>query len=262
MSFLSEILERKTVEIETHRRNLPESRLLELARQHPTPRSLYDALSGPFGPMRIIAEVKRSSPSAGDIHAGLDAAAQAVRYQQAGAAAVSVLTDGPGFGGSLADLKVVRERVQLPLLRKDFVLDRYQLLETRAAGADAVLLIVAALSPAKLHELLDGCSELGLSALVEVHDELELEVAVSSGARMVGVNNRNLHSFQVDLAVSERLLPRLPQGVRGIAESGVRGPLELRRLRPCGASNFLVGEALVRAADAGALLSEMLAVQP
>jgi indole-3-glycerol phosphate synthase len=260
MSFLSEILERKEAEVAARRRDIPESQLLELASQHRPPCSLYEALSGPGGPVRIVAEVKRASPSAGSIRAGLDAPAQAVRYERAGAAAVSVLTDGPGFGGSLADLDAVRERVEVPLLCKDFILNRYQLLEARAAGADAALLIVAALAPGRLRALLGDCGELGLSALVEVHDESELEVALDTGARIVGVNNRDLCTFGVDLATSERLLPLLPVDVRGIAESGVRGPEEVRRLRAHGAANFLVGEALVRAADAGALLSEMMAV--
>ncbi len=260
MSFLSEILERKAVEVEARRRDIPESQLLELAGRHRTPRSLHGALSGPRGPVRIVAEVKRASPSAGAIDAGLDAPAQAARYERAGAAAVSVLTDGPGFGGSLADLDAVRERVKVPLLRKDFILDRYQLLEARAAGADAALLIAAALPPERLRALLGDCDELGLSALVEVHDERELEVALAAGARIVGVNNRDLRTFHVDLATSERLLPLLPADVRGVAESGVRGPEQVRRLRACGAANFLVGEALVRAADAGALLREMTAV--
>ncbi len=260
MSFLSEILERKAVEVEERRRDVPESRLLELASQHRKPRSLYDALSAPGGHVRIIAEVKRASPSAGAIDAGLDATAQAARYERAGAAAISVLTDGPGFGGSLADLDAVRERVKVPLLRKDFILDRYQLLEARAAGADAALLVVAALAPDRLHALLGDCGELGLSALVEVHDARELELALGAGARIVGVNNRDLRTFRVDLATSEQLLPMLSRDVRGIAESGMRGPEEVRRLRARGAANFLVGEALVRAQDAGALLREMMAV--
>ncbi len=259
MTFLSEILQRKAAEVDSSRRQIPEARLLELATERPPARSLFDSLSGPGGPVRVVAEVKRASPSAGAIAAALDAPSQAARYEQAGAAAISVLTDGPGFGGSLADLAAVRERVKLPLLRKDFVLEDYQLLEARAAGADAALLIAAALAPHRLCALLADCDRLGLSALVEVHDERELEAALGAGARIVGVNNRDLRTFQVDLATSERLLPLLPQHVRGIAESGVRGPEEVRRLRHCGASNFLVGEALVRAADAEALLKEMMA---
>jgi indole-3-glycerol phosphate synthase len=203
--------------------------------------------------------VKRASPSAGAISAGLDAVAQARRYQAAGAAAISVLTDGPGFGGSLQDLVEVRAAVDLPVLRKDFTVDAWQLLEARAAGADAALLIVAALPGDALRRLHDRCAELGLQALVEVHTAAEVERALACGARLVGVNNRDLHTFQVDLATSERLVPAPPAGGRGGAESGGPPPADARRLRAAGAPNLLVGEALVRAADPGALLRELCA---
>jgi indole-3-glycerol phosphate synthase len=258
MTFLGDILVRKRAEVEASRRALPERELAARARDAPAPRGFDAALSLAGGPPRIVAEVKRASPSAGAIRAGLDAPAQARLYAAAGAAAISVLTDGPGFGGSLADLREVRGAVDLPLLRKDFVLERYQLVEARAHGADAALLIVAALDPGTLRALLAECAELGLSALVEVHDEAEVEVALAAGARTIGVNNRNLRTFAVDLAVSERLLPLLPAGVRGVAESGVRTPDDARRLRRAGAANLLVGEALVRAADPGALILEMV----
>jgi len=260
MSFLADILSRKRQEVAARAGRIParelRARLADLA----APRSLADALSPRGGPLRIIAEVKRASPSAGPIDAGLDAPQQAARYQQAGAAAVSVLTDGAGFGGSLADLEAVRAVVSLPVLRKDFVLERYQLLEARAAGADAALLIVAALPPDRLRSLLADCRELSLSALVEVHDEREVEAALAAGASLVGVNNRDLGTFRVDLAVSERLLPILPAGVKGVAESGIRTAADARRLRAAGAANLLVGEALVRARDSGALLKELAEV--
>jgi indole-3-glycerol phosphate synthase len=257
MTFLADILARKRDEVEAARRAVPEAELRARARDRSAPRGFEAALSPSGGPARIVAEVKRASPSAGAIRSGLDAVAQARAYAAAGAAAISVLTDGPGFGGSLADLAQVRDAVEVPLLRKDFVVDRYQLLEARAHGADAALLIVAALDPAALRALLDACGELGLAALVEVHDEPEVELALRAGARIVGVNNRNLKTFVVDLAVSERLLPRLPAEVRAVAESGVRSADDARRLRRAGAANLLVGEALVRAADPGALLREM-----
>ena len=258
MTFLSDILARKRVEVEAARRSLPERELAARVKDAAPPRAFEAALSLRGGPARIIAEVKRASPSAGAIRAGLDAPAQARAYAAAGAAAVSVLTDGPGFGGSLADLAAVRAAVEVPLLRKDFVVDRYQLLEARASGADAALLIVAALDPGTLERLLAAAAELGLAALVEVHDEAEVETALAAGARIVGVNNRNLRTFAVDLAVSERLLPLLPDRVRGVAESGVRTAEDARRLRRAGAANLLVGEALVRAADPGALVREMV----
>ncbi len=260
MTFLAQILARKVTEVAERRLALPDAALEARIARLPPARDFAGALSARGGPVRIIAEVKRASPSAGAIQAGLDAPAQAARYQEAGAACVSVLTDGPGFGGSLDDLRAVRARVALPLLRKDFVVDRYQLLEAREAGADAALLIVAALAPAALTRLLGDCGALGLAALVEVHDRAETETALACGARLVGVNNRNLHTFQVDLAASEALLPLLPGGVKGVAESGVRTALDARRLRAAGAANLLVGEALVRAADPGALLREMTAV--
>jgi len=259
VTVLGQILARKAREVEASREALPEAELAARARAAPAPRSLAASLSPPGGPVRVIAEVKRASPSAGAIAAALDAPAQAARYAAAGAAAVSVLTDGPGFGGSLADLAAVRSAVGIPVLRKDFILARYQLLEARAAGADAALLIVAALPGDELRRRLGDCADLGLSALVEVHDEAEAEQALAAGARIVGTNNRDLRTFAVDLGTSERVLPALPPGVLGVAESGIRGPGEVRRLRACGAANFLVGEALVRAADPGALLRALVA---
>ncbi|HYQ80484.1 MAG TPA: indole-3-glycerol phosphate synthase TrpC [Anaeromyxobacteraceae bacterium] len=257
MTFLDEILRRKADEVAAGKAARPERELRAAASGAPPPRSLFQALSPRGGPVRVVAEVKRRSPSAGAIDASLDAPAQARRYAEAGAAAVSVLTDGPGFGGSLADLRAVRGAVAVPVLRKDFVLDRWQLWEARAAGADAALLIVAALPGEALRRLCDGCGEAGLEALVEVHDPAEAEAALGAGARLLGVNNRDLRTFQVDLGASERVLPLLPPEAKGVAESGVRGPAEVRRLRAAGAANFLVGEALVRAADPGALLRQL-----
>jgi len=257
MSVLDQILARKITEVAERRAARPDAALEAALRGVPPVRDFAAALSAAGGPVRVVAEVKRASPSLGAIREGLDAVAQARRYAAAGAAAISVLTDGPGFGGSLDDLAAVRAAVDVPLLRKDFVVDRYQLLEARLHGADAALLIVAALDDRALRALLHDCAALGLAALVETHDAEELARALASGARIVGVNNRSLATFAVDLAASEALLPRLPPGVVGVAESGIRGPAEVRRLRACGAANFLVGEALVRADDPGALLQEL-----
>lgn len=260
MNYLSEILSRKACELDARRRERPE-RALEAATRDAVPtRNFYEALSPRGGPTRIIAEIKRASPSAGSIDDSLDASVQAKRYATAGAAAVSVLTDGPGFGGSLQDLAAVRSAIELPILRKDFILDRYQLLEARANGADAVLIIVAALSDDGLGRLLGECEALSLSALVEVHDEGEVQAALAAGARIIGINNRNLKTFKVDLQTSERLLPLLPDDVRTVTESGVRTAEDARRLRAAGAANLLVGEALMRAPDPGALLREMMAL--
>jgi indole-3-glycerol phosphate synthase len=258
-TYLDAILDRKRVEVAALAAARPEAELLAALAETPPVRDFAAALSPRGGPTRVIAEVKRASPSAGAISAGLDAVAQALRYQQAGAAAISVLTDGPGFGGTLADLVAVRAAVAVPVLRKDFTVGTWQLAEARAAGADAALLIAAALPGDQLRRLHDRCAELGLHALVEVHDEAEVERALLAGARLVGVNNRNLHTFAVDLATSERLIPALPAGVKGVAESGVRSGADARRLRAAGAVNLLVGEALVRATDPGALLRELCA---
>ncbi len=258
-TYLDAILARKRAEVAALAAARPEAELLARLADAPAARDFAGALSPRGGPIRVIAEVKRASPSAGVIATGLDAVAQARCYQSAGAAAISVLTDGPGFGGSLDDLVAVRARVELPVLRKDFTVGGWQLVEARAAGADAVLLIAAALPGDQLQRLHDRCGELGLHALVEVHDESEVERALAAGASLVGVNNRDLHTFAVDLATSERIIPALPGHVKGVAESGVRRGADARRLRAAGAANLLVGEALVRAADPGALLRELCA---
>jgi len=201
----------------------------------------------------VIAEVKRRSPSKGPLRPDLDPADLARRYEAAGALAISVLTEPDHFGGSVADLEAVRASVGIPVLYKDFVLDPYQLWEARAAGADLALLIVALLG-GETARYVALAAEAGLTPLVEVHDRPELEVALASGARLVGVNNRNLKTFQVDLGVSRGLLPRLPAGVLGVAESGLRAPGDLDDLAGFGARAFLIGEALVRDPDPGAAL--------
>lgn len=258
MTFLADILSRKRAEVDARRAALHDRELSARIAGLPPARSLFAALSPPDGPVAIIAEVKRASPSVGSIRASLDPATLAAEYASAGAAAVSVLTDGPGFGGSLDDLRSVRAAIEAPILRKDFVIDRYQLLEAREAGADAALLIVAALSGEELRGLLDAAAEIGLEALVEVHDGAELDVALAVGCPLIGVNNRDLKTFHVDLAASERLVPRAQEaGARAVAESGIKGPDEVRRLRATGAANFLVGEALVRAESAAAQIRAM-----
>jgi indole-3-glycerol phosphate synthase len=258
MTLLAQILERKYVEVQGRRKRRTERELEEIVAGAPPPRSLAEVLSHRGGPVRLIAEVKRASPSAGSIAPDADPVLLALQYAAAGASAISVLTDGPGFGGTLGDLREVRKAVEVPLLRKDFIVDRYQLLEAREAGADAALLIVAALEEQHLRALYQGCAELGLEALVEVHDDRELDVAMTIGARLIGVNHRDLRTFAVDLSVSERLLPRIPEGVKVVAESGIRAREDIRRLRESGAANFLVGEALVRAPDVVARLRSFL----
>ncbi len=260
MTFLADILARKRDEVEAARRAVPEAELRARTRDRAVPRGFEAALSRRGEPARIIAEVKRASPSAGAIRAGLDAVAQARAYADAGAAAISVLTDGPGFGGSLADLAAVRDAVDVPLLRKDFVVD--ELPAPRGPRARRGRR-PAHRGGARAGDAARASSTRAASSAWprwwRSHDEAEVETALGAGARIVGVNNRNLKTFAVDLAVSERLLPRLPADVRGVAESGVRTAADARRLRRAGAANLLVGEALVRAADPGALLREMTA---
>jgi len=219
-------------------------------------RSLADALASRRP--AIIAECKRRSPSKGVLREPYDPVAIARGYADAGAAAISVLTDERFFGGSLADLRAVRAAVPIPVLRKDFVIDAYQLEQARAAGADAVLLIVAALDAARLRELHRVARDLGLDVLTEVHDEYELESAVAAGATIIGVNNRNLHTFVTDLAISERLARLVPAGTILVAESGLRDGTDLARLARSGIGSFLVGEAFMTAADPGAALASMI----
>lgn len=207
----------------------------------------------------VIAECKRRSPSRGVLRDPFDPVAIARSYERAGAAAISVLTNEEFFGGSLEHLAAVRAAVGLPVLRKEFVVEEYQLEEARAAGADAVLLIVAVLEPARLRALAGAARDLGLETLVEVHDEPELEIALACGGDVVGVNNRDLRTFAVDLATSERMAARAPRGTRLVAESGIRDAGDVERLRSCGIRAFLVGEAFMTATDPGLALAELLA---
>ena len=256
MTILDEILAAKRIEVSEARRRVAPDALRERAARAAAPRGFRRALLGP-GP-RVIAELKRRSPSRGEIRRDFDPVAIARAYEKGGAAALSVLTDEHFFGGSLAVLEAVRAATRLPLLRKDFVIDAYQLDEARAAGADAVLLIVAALAPADLARLFEHARGLGLDVLVEVHDEAELDAAKALGADLIGINNRDLRSFVTDLAVTERLAPRVPQGALVVAESGIHGPEDVARLARAGASAFLVGESLMREADPGLALRRLL----
>ena len=217
--------------------------------------ALADAAAGPDG-IAVIAEFKRRSPSAGQLADQPELEDVVEAYERGGAAALSILTETPNFGGSLDDLARARATSSLPLLRKDFIVDEVQLHEAVAAGADAVLLIAAALTAAELSRLATAAEQLGLDALVEVHDEEQLEVALGAGARLVGVNNRDLRDFSVDLTRTERLRGRIPEGTIVVSESGIAEPAQLARLRDAGVHAVLVGERLMRAPDpAGALRS-------
>jgi indole-3-glycerol phosphate synthase len=209
--------------------------------------------------INIIAECKRRSPSRGVLRTAYDPVAIARAYERAGAAAISVLTEPGFFDGSLDHLSAIRDAVAVPLLRKDFVIDEYQLLEARACGADAVLLIVAALPDAELRALSHRAAELGLAALVEVHDVDECERGLAAGAQLVGVNNRNLRTLQVDLDASRAVAARLPRQVVAVSESGLKTPGDLQAMRGLGYQAFLMGERFMIEPDPGAALQELLA---
>jgi len=217
-----------------------------------------EALLESAGAPRIIAECKRRSPSRGVLRAAYDPVAIAQGYEAAGAAAISVLTEPTFFDGSLDHLRAVRNAVRVPLLRKDFVISEYQLLEARSAGADAVLLIVAALEPGDFARLHVRATELGLDVLVEVHTLDELSVAVDQGARIIGVNNRNLRTLQVDVSVSDAVMARIPHDIVAVSESGLKTAEDVIRLRRLGYDAFLIGERFMTAEDPGAALKALL----
>jgi len=262
MTILDEILAHKREELEAAKRALSPGELARRAEslREPT-RGFARALRRAPRPA-VIAELKRRSPSKGLIRADFEPVACARAYREGGAACLSVLTDQHYFGGELAYLERVRAAVDLPLLRKDFVVDAYQVDEARAAGADAVLLIVAALDGREIEAFAKRAGELGLDALVEVHDEAELEVALDAGARLVGVNNRDLRTFHTDLAVTERVAARLRRDARAkdvllVAESGIHTPDDVARLEAAGAGAFLVGESLMREDDLASALRRL-----
>jgi len=259
VTILDEILEKKRAEVDDARARMPQDELEAAADvlSEPT-RGLADSLLGSEAPA-VIAELKRQSPSKGVIRADFDPVSLGADYEAGGAAALSVLTDGPFFGGKLQYLAAVRQAVTLPLLRKDFIIDPYQLAESRLAGADAVLLIVAALSQEELAEYHAAAGRWGLEALVEVHDEKELEVALEVGATLVGVNNRDLRTFEVDLAALEKVAGHLAgqSGILLVAESGIHTPADIARLENAGARAFLVGESLMRRTDVADALREL-----
>jgi indole-3-glycerol phosphate synthase len=236
----------------------PTAALVEEARATPAPRGFRDALAAANG-VALIAEVKRRSPSKGDLAPDLDPATVAARYEAGGAACLSVLTDEDHFGGSAADLAAARGAVGLPVLRKDFTVSDNDVADARRMGADAVLLIVAALDDAELAAFAQLAAELDLSALVEVHDRAEVERALAVGADLVGVNQRDLMTFAVDTNRAVDLAGELPAGVVRVAESGIAGPDDVRVLVDAGYDAILVGETLVTAPDTAAATAELVA---
>ncbi|PYR42002.1 MAG: indole-3-glycerol phosphate synthase TrpC [Acidobacteria bacterium] len=245
--------------VEVRQAATPMASLAERADGMPAPDGRFLGALTASDTTNVIAECKRRSPSRGVLRADYDPAAIAAAYADAGAAAISVLTEPTFFDGALDHLSAVRAAVDLPLLRKDFIVSEYQLLEAKAAGADAVLLIVAALRPAELKVLHDHASRHGLDALVEVHDARELAIAIDVGARIIGVNNRNLRTLDVDRRASEDLIAQMPHDVVAVSESGLQSADDLRRLGALGYRAFLIGERLMTATNPGSALKDLLA---
>jgi indole-3-glycerol phosphate synthase len=256
VSVLDEILEGVRADLTARQRAVPLDSLKEAAGKAPAPRNVAAAFKG--GDVAVIAEVKRASPSKGALAAIADPAALAMDYEAGGARVISVLTEPRRFGGSLEDLAAVREAVQVPVLRKDFIVSSYQLWEARAYGADMVLLIVAALEQNALVSLVERALSIDLVPLVEVHTEDELDRALAAGARVLGVNARNLATLEVDRSVFGRLAPRVPEGVVKIAESGIRGPHDLLAYAAAGADAVLVGESLVIGKDPRSAVADLV----
>ena len=246
---------RKSVERQKAGRPLAELDC-KAASQRP-PRDFAASLKGQG--IQLIAEIKRASPSKGPLAPNLDAPSLARTYEKAGASAISVLTEPEFFRGSLADLEAVRAAVDLPILRKDFIVDPYQLWEARAAGADAVLLIAAALPAGDLRRLIKATEQLAMTALVEVHDRKELEQALELDAPVIGINNRNLRDFSVSLETTLELRPLIPGGKVVVSESGIHSRADVQRLRDAGVNAILVGEALVTSPDPDGKIQELLA---
>ncbi len=257
MTVLDEILEGVRADLAARQALLPLEELKAAAAARRPALDGFAALRGDDG-VRVIAEVKRSSPSKGELASIDDPAALAADFEAGGAACISVLTEQRRFGGTLADLEAVRAAVDVPVLRKDFVVSSYQLWEARARGADLVLLIVAALEQEALVSLVERAVSIGLTPLVEVHDAVEAERAVLAGARVIGVNARDLRTLEVDRSTFARVVPFLPDTVVKVAESGVRGPHDLIEYARAGADAVLVGESLVTGRDPRAAVHELV----
>lgn len=255
---LKTIVERKQAEIEAARRAVPESRLAMEARNFRQRRPFLPAVASESGSkIHVIAEIKRASPSRGMIRPDIDPGEFARTYECGGAAAVSVLTDRDFFKGSPEDLTAARESCRLPVLRKDFLISSYQIYESAVLGADACLLIVRILEAPALTDYISLCAELGMEALVEAHTAEEIETAKQAGARLVGINNRNLQSFETDVRRSAALADVLGPGQTPVAESGIRSRADIERLFRAGIKHFLIGESVVRSEDPAAFLQSL-----
>jgi len=254
--FLATIVGHVREEMQRRQRQLSRSALQEHPLFHAPTRGFSKSLIG--GSRRIIAELKRASPSKGLLRQDFDPVAIALDLASHGASALSVLTEERFFRGSLLYLEQIKSQVSLPLLRKDFIVDRYQLIEARSYGADAVLFIAALLDPVLLHELQEEANSLSMETLVEVHTERELERALSAKCDLIGINNRDLKTFEVSLATTERLAPLIPAGMTAVCESGIDNLKQIKRVEALGIHVFLIGESLMRSAHPGAKLRELL----
>ena len=257
MTVLDDILEGVRADLKERQEQVPLEVLKQRAHSRPAPKDGVATLRGDAG-VTVIAEVKRSSPSRGALAAITDPAALAADYEAGGAAVISVLTEQRRFGGTLADLDAVRAAVDVPVLRKDFIVSSYQLWEARAHGADLALLIVAALEQEALVSLIERAASIGMATLVEVHDEVEAMRAVDAGARIIGVNARDLHTLEVDRSIFGRIAPGIPDRIVKVAESGVRGPHDLIEYARAGADAVLVGESLVTGRDPRSAVNELV----
>ncbi len=256
MNFLKEILDHTRKDVRRRKNDFPVERLRRRPLYGRKSLSLEAALRA--GVPSVIAEIKKASPSRGVICRDFDPARTAVQYEQGGAAAISVLTEEKYFLGSLDDMEKARASTSLPILRKDFIVDSYQVHEAKAYGADAVLLIASALVPGDIASLRDEAASLGMEALVEIHSESELAALGGMEIHLIGINNRNLSTFETDIALCETLAPLLPSGALGIGESGIHTGADILRLRRAGIGSFLVGEQFMRADDPGSALRELL----
>jgi indole-3-glycerol phosphate synthase len=261
MNILADIVVSKRAEVTAARLQCPIEQLEDLAGRAPVPRDFRAALAG-RGPIQLIAEIKKASPSAQVIRADFEPASIAQTYEKHGAACLSVLTDGPFFQGCLADLARARATVSIPVLRKDFLIDEYQVVEARRAGADAILLIAEVLDDLMLGRLLERANRLGMAALVEFHDEANLDRVLASGADLIGINNRDLNNFDTNLEHTLRLRDRVPPEIVLVSESGIRTRQDVERLEAAEISAILVGESLMRAPDIGLAVDRLLGRSP
>ncbi|HZZ27748.1 MAG TPA: indole-3-glycerol phosphate synthase TrpC [Pirellulales bacterium] len=257
MSILDKIIASKRREIEAAKADQPEAEVRAAAEKAPPPKDFFAALAAP-GPIKLIAEVKKASPSAGIIRADFDPVKIAQIYEQHGAACLSVLTDEPFFQGRLEYLRDIRATVKLPLLRKDFILDKYQLYEARAAGADAVLLIAECLDDCNLRALHNEAIALGLTPLVELYEPANLPRVLEAGATLIGINNRDLNTFKVDLQHTLRLREQVPEECLLVAESGIRTRADVQQLEAAGVNAILVGETLMANSNIGTAVDALL----